>query len=509
MKRYYVAFVLLMLIFLGACIAATIEPVWGMSLTETDSGVVIRWKYGKGESYDYFLVGRREHGSTSFKLMGKIPFTNGVTDFSYEDRTAGGDNIYEYGISVVKGNLESSLARKRIQTEYDLVEFNTKKNTEALHILSEGGFVRVNEYDGESYPIDKSGDTLHWGKRLPNRGDQVLVWCDNAGNPIKPMILSDNVYIKVIDEFSNGDLIMVGEKYISSSKADLYIARISRDGETTVWEKTYGGATNNPAFSVDLLPDGGFVVAGFNPDDINRLRDFWVLRLNSSGNIVWKKCYGGSDVDQAYSVKALPDGGFVVAGWTQSKDGDVSGNHGGSDYWVIRLNANGNLVWQRCLGGNAYDYAYDILPTSDGGFIVTGAAESYSGSSGSGNISAPKGNVSMTQRDVWVAKLNAEGRILWEKSYGGSNSEYGRKIIPLENDRYMIAGGTESSDKDVGYYHSNSDAWVFVIDTNGKLLWERCFEPSAINNIHIGQLSDGKFLLAGDDSLVKFSLNLE
>jgi len=276
-----------------------------------------------------------------------------------------------------------------------------------------------------------------------------------------------------------------------------------------VWEKTYGGATNNPAFSVDLLPDGGFVVAGFNPDDINRLRDFWVLRLNSSGNIVWKKCYGGSDVDQAYSVKALPDGGFVVAGWTQSKDGDVSGNHGGSDYWVIRLNANGNLVWQRCLGGNAYDYAYDILPTSDGGFIVTGAAESYSGSSGSGNISAPKGNVSMTQRDVWVAKLNAEGRILWEKSYGGSNSEYGRKIIPLENDRYMIAGGTESSDKDVGYYHSNSDAWVFVIDTNGKLLWERCFEPSAINNIHIGQLSDGKFLLAGDDSLVKFSLNLE
>jgi len=123
---------------------------------------------------------------------------------------------------------------------------------------------------------------------------------------------------------------------------------------------------------------------------------------------------------------------------------------------------------------------------------------------GGGNISAPKGGT-----DVWVAKLNAEGLILWEKSYGGSDFEEGRKILPLENGQYMVAGYTSSSDQDVGYNHGSYDAWVFVIDANGRLLWQRTFgTPQGDSVSDICQLSDGKFVLA-TNSLIKFVLTLE
>ena len=107
--------------------------------------------------------------------------------------------------------------------------------------------------------------------------------------------------------------------------------------------------------------------------------DYWVVKLNSSGDILWQICLGGTNVDVAYSIQQTSDGGFIVAGYTCSNEGDVSGNHGNSDYWVVKLNSSGTIEWQKCLGGTDGDYAYSIQQTSDGGFIVAGLTGSNDG----------------------------------------------------------------------------------------------------------------------------------
>jgi hypothetical protein len=120
--------------------------------------------------------------------------------------------------------------------------------------------------------------------------------------------------------------------------------------------------------------------------------------LNSSGVLQWQKCLGGSSTDKALSIAQTADGGFIVAGSSSSNDGDVSGNHGGWDYWVVKLNSSGDIVWQKCLGGSNYDWATSIAQTSDGGFIVAGVSHSNDG-----DVSGNHG-----ERDYWIVKLSPE-----------------------------------------------------------------------------------------------------
>ena len=124
--------------------------------------------------------------------------------------------------------------------------------------------------------------------------------------------------------------------------------------------------------------------------------DFWVVKLSSTGSLQWQKCLGGSRDDSAHSIQQTSDGGYIVAGFTDSNDGDVSGNHGGWDVWVVKLNSTGSLQWQKCLGGSDFDYAYSIQQTSDGGYIVAGGTYSNDG-----DVSGNHGDM-----DFWVVKLD-------------------------------------------------------------------------------------------------------
>ena len=171
---------------------------------------------------------------------------------------------------------------------------------------------------------------------------------------------------------------------------------------TIEWQKCLGGTNDDRAYSIQQTSDGGFIVAsitGSNDGDVSGNHgydDAWVVKLNSSGNIEWQKCLGGTSYDVANSIQQTSDGGFIVSGYTGSNDGDVSGNHGVYDYWVVKLNSSGDIEWQKCLGGTDYDYAYSIHQTSDGGFIVAGNTASNDGDV-SGNHGAS---------DAWVVKLN-------------------------------------------------------------------------------------------------------
>ncbi len=171
------------------------------------------------------------------------------------------------------------------------------------------------------------------------------------------------------------------------------------------WQKSFGGSSTDIAYSIQQTADGGFIVGGAtasNNGDVtgnHGLNDCWILRLNSGGDLIWQKSFGGSSNDIAYAIQETADGGFIFAGISYSNDGDVSGHHGSSsssDYWVVKLDSSGNLIWQKSLGGSDDDNAYSLQQTIDDGFIVAGFSGSFDG-----DVTGNHGNW-----DYWVVKLD-------------------------------------------------------------------------------------------------------
>jgi hypothetical protein len=178
----------------------------------------------------------------------------------------------------------------------------------------------------------------------------------------------------------------------------------AQDTPTVKWQKSLGGSDYDDASSIQQTTDGGFIVAGqtkSNNGDVSGKHgnyDYWIVKLDADGNLVWQKCLGGSDFDEAQSIQQTTDGGFIVAGHSKSNNGDVSGNQGHEDYWIVKLDKDGNLVWQKSLGGSDYDFAYSIQQTTDGGFIVAGQS-----ASNDGDVSGNHGS-----GDDWIVKLDAD-----------------------------------------------------------------------------------------------------
>ena len=160
-----------------------------------------------------------------------------------------------------------------------------------------------------------------------------------------------------------------------------------------IWQKTLGGSKCDMASDIIATPDGGYVIVGHtNSNDGDVLGwhegydendypypDSWIVKLDKDGNMVWQKTFGGSGEDIATSITVTPDDGYIVAGWTGSSDGDVSGNHGDSDFWIVKLDKDGNIVWRRTFGGSGWDAASAIAVTPDGGYIVVGDTKSNDG----------------------------------------------------------------------------------------------------------------------------------
>ncbi len=229
---------------------------------------------------------------------------------------------------------------------------------------------------------------------------------------------------------------------------------------TIEWQKCLGGSAWDWTVSIQQTRDGGYIVAGYsysNDGDISGNHgnyDYWVVKLNSAGAVIWQKSLGGSSWDRGYSIQQTSDGGFIIAGESWSNDGDVSGNHGWCDYWVVKLNSAGDIVWQRSLGGSDWDEAYSIQQTTDGGFIVAGDSWSNDGDV-SGHHGTPSGS-----SDYWVVKLNSAGAVIWQKSLGGSDGDEARSIQQTSDGGFIVAGWSDSNDGDVSGNHGGHDYWV-------------------------------------------------
>uniref|UniRef100_UPI0040497737 hypothetical protein n=1 Tax=Gelidibacter sp. TaxID=2018083 RepID=UPI0040497737 len=260
------------------------------------------------------------------------------------------------------------------------------------------------------------------------------------------------------------------------------------------WQKNIGGSSNDFSRSVKQTSDGGFILAGssasINGDLTNNNggEDFWIVKLNSLGNIQWQKSIGGSATDIAYSISQTTDGGYIVCGMTGSNSGNVTGNHGMSDGWVVKLNSIGNIQWQKALGGTQQESLHSIQQTSDGGYITAGFSQSSNGDVSNNNGST----------DYWIVKLNSSGNILWEKSIGGSGSDTAYSISQTTDDGYIVTGSSNSNDGDVIGNHGFSDSWTIKLDSSGTVQWKKSFGGTGVDiGNSIQQTIDGGYVLAG------------
>ncbi len=254
-----------------------------------------------------------------------------------------------------------------------------------------------------------------------------------------------------------------------AGEEDFWLIKLDRQGNK-LWDKTFGGSAIDEAYSLIQTTDGGYAVAGPTESYGAGEADFWLIKLDHQGNKLWDKTFGGSKYDKAYSLIQTTDGGYAVAGPTKSYGA------GEEDFWVIKLDSKGNEVWDKTFGGSKYDKAYSLIQTTDGGYAVAGYTESY----GAGSL------------DFWLIKLDRQGNKVWDKTFGGSKYDEAYSLIQTTDGGYAVAGFTES------YGAGNYDFWVIKLDSRGNKVWDKTFGGSKYEwAFSLIQTTDGGYAVAG------------
>ncbi len=319
-----------------------------------------------------------------------------------------------------------------------------------------------------------------------NKGiqDNWVVKLDAGGNIIWNVLLGGNQVdvAGAIQQTADGGYILGGHSFSSANGdvtatshglTDYWIVKLNATG-VAQFNKLLGGIGEENFASIKQTSDGGYIATGYTTSSangditgtINGTFDFWVIKLNASGNPVWNKSIGGTAEQISYSVQQTNDGGYIVAGKsTSSASGNITGiNNGLDDYLVVKLDVSGNIVWNKLLGGNGIDAASFVQQTADGGYILVGS----SSSSVSGNVT----QTSYGLEDVWAVKLDALGNVVWNKLYGGNQSDYATAVQQTTDGGYIISGYTNSSANGsvIGTNHGSYDFWIIKIDANGNIL---------------------------------------
>jgi len=255
-----------------------------------------------------------------------------------------------------------------------------------------------------------------------------------------------------------------------SGGADLWVIKLDSQGDM-IWDRTYGGRGTDAAWSLIQTTDGGYAVAGGTSSKGSGGADLWVIKLDSQGDMIWDRTYGGSGDDWAYSIIQTTDGDYAVAGETSSK------GTGKIDFWVIKLDSQGDMIWDRTYGGSDNEVAYSLIQTIDGGYAVAGGTSSK----GAGGA------------DFWLIMLDSQGDMIWDRTYGGRGTDVAFSFIQTTDGGYAVAGGTSS--KGAG----DADLWVIMLDSQGDMIWDRTYGGSAGDEaLSLIQTTDGGYAVAGE-----------
>jgi len=256
---------------------------------------------------------------------------------------------------------------------------------------------------------------------------------------------------------------------IYAEKQDIWIIKLDENGNKE-WDKTFDKDKNDVAYSIIQTKDGGYAIAASTGFKLWGEANCWVIKLDAKGNMEWDKNFGGIGWDEIYSIIQTKSGGFIAAGSSWSKGA------GRGDIYVVKLNKRGDLVWDKTFGGSDYDDARSIIQTDDGGYAVTGFT-----------VLEDTGD-----RDSWVIKLDKDGNKVWDKTLGGTSEDWANSIIQNKNGDYVVVGWTKSMGA------GKTDIWIVKLNKNGDLLWDKTFGGSENDEAHsVIQTDDGGYAVAG------------
>ena len=288
-----------------------------------------------------------------------------------------------------------------------------------------------------------------------------------------------------------------------SKKEVFNITEITETTNEIDFIQTLGGSKNDALSSVKKTADGGYIVAGFtqsNDFDIdsktNESFDFLVSKFSFDNTLEWQKTFGGSDDDRAADIVQTLDGGFAVLGYSKSSDINVSENAGAQDFWLLKISSLGSILWEKTFGFSGEDSGTALLATKDGGFLITGVLD-VSSSGGQGNAKSTA--VNHSGGDYWVIKTDLTGNLEWSRFFGGSFTEIPLGIVETDDHNFIIAGSSDSDDFNISNNLGTYDFWIIKIAPTGSLIWEKSFGGSEIDEARaITTSSDGNFMVVGD-----------
>jgi len=276
-------------------------------------------------------------------------------------------------------------------------------------------------------------------------------------------------YGRSVQQTSDGGYIIAGRTTFGAGSYDVYLLRTDSSGDT-LWTRTYGGSESDEGYSVRQISDGGYIIAGVTESFGAGLSDVYVLKTDSSGDTLWARTYGGSREDRSYSVQQTSDGGYIIAGYTNSF------GVGLTDVYLVKIDSSGDTLWTRTYGGRASDWGYSAQQTSDGGYIIAGRTESFgAGLSG-----------------VYLVKTDSSGDTLWTRTYGGSDYDVGYSVRQTPEGGYIIAGVTHS------FGAGSGDVYLLKTDSSGDTLWTRTYGGSSDDRGYsVQRTSNGGYIIAG------------
>ena len=366
---------------------------------------------------------------------------------------------------------------------------------------ADGGYI-VCGYSRSNIGFDKTeaalGDIDYWVVKLDSNGD--VQWDRTLGGSAEDRPAS-------IIQTSDGGY-LVGGLSISDASAtktedglggfDWWVVKLDDEGNIE-WDNTLGGTDTDMLEDFVEAPDGGYVLVGrsrslISPDKSENpvgAEDYWVVKLDTSGDIVWDNTIGGLSVDYPYAIDTTADGGYVIAGYGLSGIGGdkTFPNLGNSDIWIVKINSLGEFVWDSGFGGSGEDRVFNITTTSDGGFVLNSKSRSP--------MSAFKSESSVNY-DYWAVKLNSTGSIEWENTIIGNDEEDARDVVEMADGTFILGG------------YSRSDAGMDITDTNNGFIDVLLVQLSADGDLLGDSLLGGEFfddlevMVANDDGTITF-----
>ena len=299
---------------------------------------------------------------------------------------------------------------------------------------------------------------------------------------------------------------------LSFGGGDYWIVKIDSHG-IMQWDKTFGGTGSDDLTVLKRTSDGGYILGGnstsgiggnktqANWDTTGLKSDYWIVKVDSLGNKQWDADYGGTYLEYLENIQQTSEGGYILGGYSYSvisgnKTDSLRGGNGDVDYWIIKTDSIGNIIWDKDFGGANEDYFYSLEQTFDKGYLLGGYSLS--------GISGDKSQATWGNYDFWILKIDSTGTRLWDKDFGGAGNE---KLYSLQqtNDRGFILGGYSTSGingnktQDLKGGNGDVDYWIVKIDSLGNIMWDKDFGGTdwedAFGNIL--QTEDQGYLLCG------------